>query len=142
MKRARTTKDKTIRWDRKLFSSGPVMGEPCPDVIDITGRHRILVFGPMLVLPAGRWRLTARFSLSAEAADNPFILQFIHGDSLVEQAFRPAGPGEYELSLDNGFELDAVAALRLWVARAAFHGELRFHGASVERLEPPEPQDV
>ena len=71
-------------------------------------------------------------SPAADAARNPFILQFIHGECLAEQAFQPAGAGEYEIALQTSFDHDAVAALRLWLGRAAFHGQLRFHGATVE----------
>jgi hypothetical protein len=120
-------------WGRELFATGPEMGVPCPEVLDVTGRHRVLVFGPMEVLPAGRWRLTACFELSREAARNDYILQFIHGGELAEQTFRPSGPGRYEIALTTNFGQDAAAALRLWNARAVFHGELRFLGASVER---------
>ena len=125
--------DGAIWWGRELFKTGPDLDQPCPEAIDVTGSMRVLVFGPMLILPAGPWRLAARFALTAEAARNPFILQFIHGQDLAEQTFRPTGPGAYEVALETSFGLDAVAALRLWLGRAAFHGELRFQGASVQR---------
>lgn len=133
MTKAAKQPEQAIWWDRKLFTAGPELADPCPEVIDVTGRHRVLVFGPMLLLKAGPQRLTARFALSAAAARNAFILQFIHGEQLAEQTFQPTGAGEYAVSLETNFALDAVAALRLWTARAAFDGELRFLGASVDR---------
>jgi hypothetical protein len=131
-----------IRWDRSLFATGPDMSTPCPEVLDVTGRHRVLVFGPMLPLPAGRWRLAVRFSLSREAAGHDYILQFIHGAALSERRFRPTAAGLYEVDIVNAFAQDAVAALRLWNGRALFQGELRFNGARVTRLPAEEPAEA
>jgi hypothetical protein len=129
-------KPEVLWWDRRLFKSGAALDQPCPKVIDVTGRMRVLVFGPMIILPAGQWRLRARFGLSPDAALHSYILQFIHGDSLIEQRLQPAAGGEFEVVLENGFAVDAMVALRLWLADPAFHGELGFIGASVERLGP------
>lgn len=126
----------SFHWDRDLFRTGEGTDEVCPPAIDITGAMRVLVFGPMRILPAGAWRLNVCFALSAEAARYPYILQFIHGDSLVEQRFQPTGAGRFDISLENTFEADAVAALRLWLGGAAFHGCLRFFGAVAERRRP------
>lgn len=130
------TAPQAVTWGRDLFRTGEGTDEACPAAIDITGPMRVLVFGPMRVLPAGGWRLTASFALSAEAARYPYILQFIHGESLVEQRFQPAGEGRFDISLENTFEADAVAALRLWLGGAAFHGCLQFFGAVAERRRP------
>lgn len=125
-----------VGWDRDLFQTGEGTDKACPPAIDITGPMRVLVFGPMRILPAGAWTLTTRFALSSEAARHPYILQFIHGDSLVEQRFQPTGAGRFDISLENTFEADAVAALRLWLGGAAFHGCLQFFGAVAERRRP------
>ena len=121
-------------WGRDQFTAGPGLDQPCPEVIDVTGRMRALVFGPMVVVPAGRWRLTVRVALSEDASRHGYILQFIHGEQLAELRFKPCGAGTYTLEVDNGFALDAMAALRFWLADPAFHGELLFLGAEVERL--------
>jgi hypothetical protein len=128
-----------IWWDRSMFATGPDMSVPCPEILDVTGRHRVLVFGPMKVLPAGSWRLGVRFGLSSEAAGHDYILQFVHGEALAERWFRPTAGGEFEVEISNAFSQDALAALRLWNARALFYGELRFHGATATRLKgrPP-----
>ncbi len=123
-----------VEWSREVLTVDEPGVMPCPETIDITGRERLLVFGPMQILPAGAWRLEVRLHLSEAAARNPYVLQFILGLNLKEVRFQPHGAGEYRVSLDNQFDKDAHAALRLWLARAAFHGELRFLGASVQRL--------
>lgn len=133
--------DEPIWWDRSMFAAGPDMSVPCPEILDVTGRHRVLVFGPMKVLAAGRWRLAVRFGLSSEAAGHDYILQFIHGDALAERWFRPTAGGEFEVEIINASSQDAVAALRLWNARALFHGELCFHGALAMRLKGDSPAE-
>jgi len=134
------TSETRILWGPALFKTGPDLDHSCPDVIDVTGRLRILVFGPMQFLTGGAWRLTVQFAVNGPAARYPYIVQFIHGDSLVEATVQPARSGTYEVSLDNHFALDAVAALRLWLGRAAFDGDLIFMGARVEALAEPPPE--
>ncbi len=121
-------------WDRGAFWNGDEPAEPCPAAIDVTGRSRILVFGPRKELGAGRWRVTARFELNADAGLYPYILQFDDRVHLAEERFGPMGTGLYEVSVDNGWPTPAVVELRLWLLMHAFHGELRFHGAKIEQL--------
>jgi hypothetical protein len=132
-----TTKADTrapARWSPDQFKGGGAGDDPIAGEIDITGRMRPLVVGPMTPLAAGRWRLTVRFALDRRAAAHPYILQFIHGENLVERHFQPAGPGEYALNLDNEYPHDALMALRLWLAEPAFDGKLYFLGAEAQPL--------
>ena len=118
-------------WDRRLFWRDDTEAHACPAVLDITGRTRILLFGPRQELAAGRWRLTARFELNAEAGLYPYLLQFDDQVHLAEERFGPLGEGLYEVSVENGWPSPAKAELRLWLLMHAFHGELRFHGAVI-----------
>ncbi|HET9160754.1 MAG TPA: hypothetical protein VFN88_09080 [Caulobacteraceae bacterium] len=124
-----------VCWSADAFRAGDASEEPLDNPVDITGRMRALVVGPMAPLGGGRWRLTVRFSLDEDAAGHPYILQFIHGDSLVEQHFQPAGAGEYAISLDNSYPHPGLIALRLWVAEPAFDGKLFFQGAEAQPLD-------
>lgn len=109
-------------------------GEPCPEVIDITGRKRDLVFGPLVRIPAGAWRVTIHFSLSEEAGRIPYRYLFDQGTRQVDTVFLPSGAGDYSVSLDNSWDLEAHWALTLSTEAAAFHGELRFFGATATPL--------
>jgi hypothetical protein len=119
-------------WDRSLFFLGDAPGEPCPPCIDITGRGRILVYGPLMALPPGRWRLSARFELCALAARHPWRVEFGVGPELTVMEIQPDGAGLYEVALEAAWGHIALAEARLWVLEPVFHGELRLHGARIE----------
>lgn len=124
-------------WAPHLLRSGDRPDETCPDVLDVTGRARIVLFGPLVDLPAGTWRLTAEFHLCPEAARHPLLLQFGVGANLAAFEFQPSGPGHFKIGLDHSWLAPGAAELRLSVPRAIFHGELRFQRATVEMLEAP-----
>ena len=121
-------------WARELFRWGDAPEAPCPAVLDITGRARILVFGPHLHLPPGRWRLSASFHLCRDAARSPLRLECGAGARLAHLDFQPDGAGVYRVALDCELDEPAPFEMRLSVLRAALHGELRFHDAEVTFL--------
>jgi capsular polysaccharide transport system ATP-binding protein len=106
----------------------------CPEEIEIAGPMRVLVFGPMIVAPAGRVRATLRFWLSAEAIRVPYNFQLLFGAAYVEQKFKPTGEGRYVISLELDSPVEAPVAIRLWNLLAAFSGALRFEGAEIVAL--------
>ncbi len=120
-----------LTWGRDLFRSGD---GPCPPTIDITGRPRILVFGPYIQLGGGLWRLTARFELCPDAGQYPWLLQFVAGPHMVEESIPPSGAGAYEVSLEQPWRGSQIVEMRLFVVGAAFHGALRFEGVTIERI--------
>jgi hypothetical protein len=123
-------------WDRSLFFSGDAPSEPCPARIDITGRGRILAYGPLIALPPGAWRICLRFELCALAARHPWRLDFAAGSALATSQVQPRGAGLYEVALEARWEEIALAEARLWVAEPAFHGALALHGARIEWAGP------
>ena len=128
-------------WGRPLFFSGDAPGQPCPEAIDLTGRARILAYGPYLALPPGRWRLTARLEMvDADAARQPYRLEF--GGQAAQGAtdFRPVGgAGLYDVAVDAVLADVESVELRVWLVRSAFHGTVRFIGASLEWLTDAPP---
>lgn len=103
--------------------------------LDITGRARILVWGPYLTVPAGRWRLKAIFSVCRDAARQPLRFEFGQGEDVEQLSSTPGHPGRYEAVLTRTFMMKATLELRLWLMRPAFHGRLTFHCAELTRLE-------
>jgi hypothetical protein len=121
-------------WDRTLFRWGDHPEEPCPQSIDVTGAARILAFGPFLPLSRGEWRARVEFELSPDAARRSYLLEFGAGADLSRVAFGPLPTGPNAVSITHRFEVADPAEIRLWVARAAFHGDLSFKGVWVEAL--------
>ncbi len=97
----------------------------------------------MVVMLAGRLRVTIDFQLSPDAAKVPYNYQLLFGPAFVEAPFTPTGAGRYVIPLELDSAIDAHVALRLWTSRAAFDGHLWFAGATVELLDPdPAPPGV
>lgn len=125
-------------WDRELFFSQETADFVCPDPIDITGRERALFYGPFLTLPAGAWQAAVRLYFSADAARRPYRLDFGEGEQPGSHAeFWPASEGDYEFNLNTTLTGPAPVQIRLWLAAAGFHGEVRLRGAEVRPLHLP-----
>ena len=77
---------------------------------------------------------SAVLAVRRPAAKHPYMFQFVLGYSLVELRFPPTKVGVFEIPLENQTTVAAATALRLWNARPAFQGVLRFEGARVERV--------
>lgn len=121
-------------WPRERFLHGDHPAGPCPESIDLTGRRRILVFGPYVELDPGRWRLTAEFSLTREAAANPLQVEICEDTEVkVAKLIQPSEAGRYRVALECDLTGGRVE-LRVWLPSPAFDGEMRFSGALVEAL--------
>jgi len=123
-----------IELPREAFFHGDAPGEPCPAAIDLTGLNRILVYGPFLPLPAGPWRAEVRLELCEYGARRPLRLDFASGEAITAAAV--AGqPGLQRVCVTHEVTAGAPIELRLWLLRPTFHGELRFLGATLERVD-------
>lgn len=128
-------------------SSSPLNAPP---KIDLTGRGRVVVFGPRHDLPAGRWRVTCRFSIETEGSDIYLKFQWGVGEDLVTVDAMLQHSGTYEVALEHGWVLPDTAELRVWASNAHFLGLMEFLGADIERIDdvpsmsakPPEPSGV
>jgi hypothetical protein len=103
--------------------------------IDITGHARILFWGPYIELPPGLWRAEVRLECCAEAARYDYLIEFGTVARFSRTVFRPE-PGACTL-VDTTYRTTEPwrSELRAWVARPAFHGELRLVGARLLRIE-------
>jgi hypothetical protein len=119
-------------WDRSLFLWGDRPGQPCPQWLDVTGPRRPLIYGPYISLPAGDWSARMELELSPDAARRSYVLEFGGAAGFSQVPFGPLPPGSYAVSVAHRFEVAAYSELRLWVVRAAFHGDLSLKGAVIE----------
>ncbi|MGA0602283.1 hypothetical protein ACO2Q3_16365 [Caulobacter sp. KR2-114] len=123
-------------WPLALFMAGDSPGASCPAAIDVTGRGRILAYGPYLRLPAGRWRAGVVVEVCPDAARRPYRLEVSAGATIARAVVAPGRPGPRTLAADVELHDAAPVELRLWLERAAFHGTLRFAGARITFLGP------
>jgi hypothetical protein len=124
-----------MAWGPELFHPSAAGGVGCPRAIDITGRARILLFGPFIPLPPGCWSVQVDFEVCDEAARYPFLVEFGTVDDFSGESVPARAPARRSVRLEHTLRQTAPVEVRLWVSRAAFHGEVRFLGAQIERRD-------
>jgi hypothetical protein len=124
----------SLWWGREEFYSREGGGERCPEVIDLTGGQRDLIFGPYIELPAGHWRAAALLDRCPDAARCRLALEFGVYPTYTRVLVPVGESGPVRVELDHVFETAGPAEVRVMLMRAAFHGELRFGGARVQLI--------
>jgi len=101
--------------------------------IDLTGKARVLMFGPYIELPPGRWRCSLTFALDAYGGSS---LRFEWGSlqGEVGEGNRITRSGIYEISLERTWEAMEPAEFRVYLAEAAFAGHIEVLKCEVTRL--------
>jgi len=133
-----------IPFSEKIFIYDERSSRNWPDwgVLDVTGRPRILVWGPYIALPPGMWRAVIRLGFDAAAAKHHFRVDWGSQTACVSEQVSPRTPGVYELQLDWQFEEAAPAELRLILTEGSFMGTVMFQGITVQRVPAPPPGET
>jgi hypothetical protein len=123
-----------IVWQRELFyiNEEPVTAPytvPATRPMDITGRARILIYGPGLFLPTGGWTAAISLGLSREAAEMSYMVEVFNGMQLAQTKIVPQGGERFvevvlNFSVDDSFEPQKLIQIRIWNERAAFDGRI------------------
>jgi hypothetical protein len=123
------------RWDRSMFLSLEASDTRCPPVIDVTGGSRILVHGPYVQLARGLWRAKVSFEICEEAARRKLAVQLGSiTDTFTTVDVPPGVPGRHDIEVTHPLQDGDHVEIRIWLKAAAFHGELRFLGATIEPI--------
>ena len=125
-------------WSRERFFNGDGSWTPCPPVIDVTGPPRFLCYGPGLQLEAGLWRVRISFELCPDAARRVYLVQFGAGADYTTVESELGRPGRQDIEIDHFMKIDDIAYVRIWVARAAFHGEFKILEARAKKITSAE----
>lgn len=104
------------------------------DTIDLTGRGRILIHGPYLSIPAGRWRVTFDFEFETTLGSAPFQFEWGEVADIVVHDARASESGRYSISLERDWMAAGRAEVRIWLVHAVFQGSFRLIGCTVERV--------
>lgn len=122
-------------WPLEVFRFKTLERSPLvPPKIDLTGRGRVVVFGPRHDMPTGHYRVTARFSVETEGSDIYLKFEWGVDHDLATLDLMLQKSGEYEIVMDHAWAEAGAMELRVWAANAHFVGLMQFHGADVERL--------
>lgn len=125
-----------IPWSERLFIYDDKGSRNQPEwgVLDITGKPRVLIWGPYLAMPTGQWRALIRFAVDADAARHTYRMDWGTQTECVSAYVTPQAPGMYEVELDWDFSEPAPSEIRLILTEGSFMGTLMFQGIKVSRV--------
>lgn len=121
-------------WPAELFSFGEAAFEPGEPEIDLTGRARIVVHGPYVHLPTGRWKATIQFTVEAFSQAPKLRVEWGSAPSFAALETEISVSGVYELSLEHEWLAPGPAQVVVWLAQPIFEGRLVFGGCRVEKI--------
>lgn len=126
-------------WTADLMWEGHDPIRPAAEgAIDLTGRARLLRFGPFLTLPQGFWQVDVDLTIEVETtrllltADWGVGLDLETLDLSIEQS------GRYQLSLVREWRSPGLAQFRLALKRAVFSGRLNVEQIVCRRVVSPD----
>lgn len=103
-------------------------------VFDLTGRPRILIFGPYIIMPAGRWRAVVRLGFSAPTAKHRYRADWGSQEVYTSYEFRPGRDGMFQLEIEYEWDKPSASEFRLLLLEGAFDGEVTFFGAEIVQV--------
>jgi hypothetical protein len=123
-------------WPRETFCTADQGGLPSSGPLDLTGRARVIFYGPYLNLPPGRWTATATFEVSDNETGNTLSMEISAGGVFLAKGQCELPPsGEYVCNI--AFELeDPRAAIEVYfgITKGAIEGRLDVKGVEMRRL--------
>ena len=128
--------DRDAVWTPDVFhyDANAIKASAEPGELDITGRARILVYGPYLVLSPGIWRAAIRFLVNENAGSKAFRMDWGTPTEFTSAPMLPGRSGIFEMSIEHEWHLPAPAEMRILIMEGAFDGQLHFFGATVTRV--------
>lgn len=120
--------DRIFQYDERATRASSAWG-----VLDITGRPRMLVYGPYLALPPGMWRARIRFGVDKDAAGHQYRVDWGTRTACISEYVTPGAPGIYEIDLDFEWTETDASEIRLILTEGSFMGTLLFQGMTVQR---------
>lgn len=126
-----------VPWSERLFIYDEKAARDRTEwgVLDITGRPRMLVWGPYLALPPGLWRAVIRFGMDAEAAGHQYRVDWGTRTACTSEYVTPGRAGMYEIQLDWLFDQADASEIRLILTEGSFMGTVIFQGMTVQRIQ-------
>jgi hypothetical protein len=128
-----------VVWERELFwiFEDPPATAPMPATrpVDLTGRARVLIYGPHINLPPGSWSANVALGVSAEAAGTKFVVEAYAGGRLAGTHLEPTGAQILEADLlfqiEESFE--HPVEIRVLSEQSAVQGRLALGRVTLTR---------
>ena len=104
------------------------------EIFDLTGRRRVIRYGPYIEMPIGLWKVVVPFSLWIDSAIVEIRVEWASSLSVVSITEVIRQSGRYEVTLCQAWEEIGPCELRIWLDRAVFDGTIQLHDPTVIRL--------
>jgi len=123
-------------WGSEIFdiNAKDVRHHDQQAVFDLTGRPRILIFGPYIVMPEGRWKAVVRLGFSAPTAKHRYRADWGEQEVYTSYEFHPGRDGLFQLEMEYEWDKPSASEFRLLLLEGAFDGEVTFFGAQITRI--------
>lgn len=113
----------SVEWPLDLLLRHE-LGETSRDPSDLTGRRRLLRYGPFIELSPGLWTADLTFDLRIDRARVELRFEWgtMHDVAVATDLITTSG--RYSVSLSKVWTEPAVSELRIWLDRAVFDGHM------------------
>lgn len=117
-------------WEPDVFIWAP--GNE-PGFADLTGRRRVIQYGPYLMLSAGTWKVDLVFDIAIHRAISELRFEWgiLHDCDTISQRVTVAG--RYSASLTHSWAEAGAVELRIWLDRSMFDGTLKVVSVTVSK---------
>lgn len=121
-------------WPTELFTydAAAVKGPLGGTAVDLTGRNRLLQYGPNFKLAPATWRATVRFAFKTLHGSAEFRFNWGQAEKSATQSHTLKADGIYEISLTREWPEASAAEIQIWLARPAFDGSLEILDCTIE----------
>jgi hypothetical protein len=104
-----------------------------PGATDLTGKRRLIQFGPYLLLSSGTWTAELVFELSIERAITELRFDWGDGVDVTSVSQRITAAGVYSVTLTKSWDRPTTTELRIWLDRSMFDGSLKVLSTKITR---------
>jgi hypothetical protein len=120
-----------IRWGRELFYAEN--HQPPVHPIELSGKIRYLLFGPLIALPPGSWTAEMVLGFSDDAIDTGFRVEVWAGSLLGSASIQPTRAGIFPADISFVLEEnnEGLVEIRVVNERAAIFGRLALGHATL-----------
>lgn len=123
-------------WAADVFSILDLQGQEASEVrIELVGRRRLLLNGPHLSLPPGKWQAKAQISVEPKDAVE-LLIEWGSGTEVKAQTFLFDAAGSYEIDFVHIWAKSAPADFRISLMTPVLDGWLDFKGITITRIGP------